>query len=47
VVARLNLTVKSTSQPHAGAEEAAAPSENAESAAEQGFRSKAKARHSK
>jgi large subunit ribosomal protein L9 len=47
VVARFNLTVKSSSQPHGGAEEAAAPAHPAEPAAEQGFRSKAKARHSK
>ena len=46
VVARLNLNVKSSSQPQSGAEEGAAP-EAAEPAAEQGFRSKAKARHSK
>jgi large subunit ribosomal protein L9 len=46
VVARLNLNVKSSSQGKAGAEEAA-PAEAGEPAAEQGFRSKAKARHSK
>ena len=45
VVARLNITVKSSSQPQA-AEAPAAP-EAAEHSAEQGFRSKAKARHAK
>jgi large subunit ribosomal protein L9 len=44
VTARLNLTVKSATQPQG--EQAAAPVE-AEKEAEQGFRSKAKARHSK
>jgi large subunit ribosomal protein L9 len=44
VVARLNITVKSTSE--AGAEKPATEAEAA-SAGEQGFRSKAKARHSK
>jgi large subunit ribosomal protein L9 len=48
VVARLNLNVKSSHPPKAGAEDAApAPAEGAEPAGEQGFRSKAKARHSK
>jgi large subunit ribosomal protein L9 len=48
VIAHLNLTVKSSSQ-EAGAAEAApaSPAPAAESSAEQGFRSKAKARHSK
>ena len=45
VVAQLNLNVKSSSKPEAGSEEPAAPA--AESSAEQGFRSKARARHSK
>jgi len=45
VVARLNLTVKSATQPQ-GADENATPAD-AEPAAEQGFRSKAKARHAK
>jgi len=54
VVAHLNITVKSSNQPNqpnqsqAGAEESApAPAEGAEAAGDQGFRSKAKARHSK
>jgi large subunit ribosomal protein L9 len=47
VVARLNLNVKSSSQPHTGAQEPAAPSASAEPASEQGFRAKPKARHSK
>jgi len=48
VVAHLNITVKSSNQPNqsqAGAEESAP--EGAEAAGDQGFRSKAKARHSK
>jgi large subunit ribosomal protein L9 len=48
VVAHLNLNVKSSNQPQAGAEEqAAAPEGGAEASAEQGFRAKPKARHSK
>jgi large subunit ribosomal protein L9 len=49
VVAHLNLNVKSSAQPHAASEEspAAAEGAGAEPAAEQGFRAKAKARHSK
>jgi large subunit ribosomal protein L9 len=47
VVAHLNLNVKSSAQPHAAAEEPAAAGNAGESSAEQGFRSKAKARHSK
>jgi large subunit ribosomal protein L9 len=47
VTARLNLNVKSSSQSKAGAEESSAPAAPAEPAAEQGFRAKAKARHSK
>jgi len=49
VVAHLNLNVKSSAQSHAAAEATAAAAEAAaaEPAAEQGFRAKAKARHSK
>jgi len=47
VVAHLNLNVKSSAQSHAAAEASAAAAEAAEPAAEQGFRAKAKARHSK
>jgi len=45
VVAKLNLNIKSSSQPKEGAEEPAAPAEG--DAHESGYRSKAKARHSK
>lgn len=45
VVAKLNLNVKSSSKPD-GAEESPAPA-SAEGSEEQGFRSKAKARHAK
>jgi large subunit ribosomal protein L9 len=48
VTAHLNLTVKSSSKPDASAEESAAPAADAASAeSDTGFRSKAKARHSK
>ena len=47
VVAHLNINVKSSSQPQAGAETPATHAQPAEPAEEQGFRSKAKARHSK
>ena len=46
VVAKLNLTVKSSTQPATAAEQAAETAQ-AEASAEQGFRSKAKARHAK
>ena len=48
VVADLNLNLKSSSQPQAASEEPASASEGgAEHSAEQGFRAKPKARHSK
>jgi len=47
VVAKLNLNVKSSSQAASASEEQAAAPEGAEHSAEQGFRSKAKARHAK